>query len=81
MKRKYSPYTETEKQSLLREMKQHVFLIEKTIKKIEAGGDVNAVLSAFQRELFKKMTPLEQAMHVSETHPNARASIVMPVDN
>lgn len=80
MERKFAPWSETEKSNLLKEMKGKIALLQKTVKKIEAGQDVNKVLVWFRDETFKSMNPLEQAMHVSETHPNARASIVMAVN-
>lgn len=80
MERKFAPWSETEKSHLLKEMKGKIALLQKTVKKIEAGQDVNKVLVWFRDETFKRMNPLEQAMHVAETHPNARASIVMAVN-
>lgn len=80
MERKFAPWSETEKLNLLKEMKGKIALLQKTVKKIEAGQDVNKVLVWFRDETFKSMNPLEQAMHVAETHPNVRASIVMAVN-
>ena len=80
MERKFAPWSETEKLNLLKEMKGKIALLQKTVKKIESGQDVNKVLVWFRDQTFRNMNPLEQAMYVDETHPNARASIVMSVD-
>lgn len=80
MERKFAPWSETEKSNLLKDMKGKIALLQKTVKKIETGQDVNKVLVWFRDETFKSMNPLKQAMHVAETHPNARASIVMAVN-
>lgn len=80
MERKFAPWSETEKLNLLKEMKGKIELLQKTVKKIESGQDVNKVLVWFRDQTFRNMNPLEQAMYVAETHPNARASIVIAVN-
>lgn len=80
MERKFAPWSEAEKLNLLDEMKGTIALLKKAVKKIESGQDVNKVLVWVRYETFQSMNPVEQAMHVAETHPNARASIIMAVN-